>query len=583
MGKADYEIEDCESFDSNFYQIFRKKKPVVLKLVWGAVALVLLGFCIYVVYLLLADYFSYPSYNQMESDFKKKLALPAITICSSCPLNKTAMEAHTIGDTNAYRLYSQLVKLYEAGSTDPFTNDTFDELNKLDVYGLFAMDFKEQSILKGYSIFAKEVRDLTSLAHFRYTEYGYCMDINDDEIFEQKVSGPIGGLDIVMDAKTEHYIEHVASTGFQVFLRNPGETVLNKGWGFSVKPGEHAKVNLHRSEVTRLDGNLGDCETSDSLYFPAQSTTAKECFMTNILWYFIKTPLCECWPFYFYERFMGSMSQFVQRNMSSETAEEALMKYWTSTVGLDDRLTIPKNVTCYREYHFNGTYIKQVTNLADATECAEECRKTTDCTAFDYNNNYNASTEFGTTGTCSMYDSTVVTSYKALTGSGIEHGLINCTTQYPECSVYQYELCNNKLIEALMNDSGPSLCKEPCSYNDFTYMISTAEFPSKNYYVETLSNDIDYSTWEEAKANMVKISLYYESLVQYSNTQTASYEIQNFISEFGGTVDLLVGLSVYLFLQILEWSVMWVWYRCCGRGDDGDTVVETNKVASEKV
>ena len=40
------------------------------------------------------------------------------------------------------------------------------------------------------------------------------------------------------------------------------------------------------------------------------------------------------------------------------------------------------------------------------------------------------------------------------------------------------------------------------------------------------------------------------------NDQTASYEIQNFIAEFGGLVDLLVGVSFFTVFQLTELGVV---------------------------
>lgn len=119
-------------------------------------------------------------------------------------------------------------------------------------------------------------------------------------------------------------------------------------------------------------------------------------------------------------------------------------------------------------------------------------------------------------------------------------------------------------------DQGPELCGEPCNYMHYDYTLSNSAFPGRNYWQNTLSETSGYSTWADAKYvrrrtgrrgrwgkeerekgdrpisytcrllivyraifrnNLVKISIYYDTLEAHMNDQTASYEIQNFIGE----------------------------------------------------
>ena len=64
------------------------------------------------------------------------------------------------------------------------------------------------------------------------------------------------------------------------------------------------------------------------------------------------------------------------------------------------------------------------------------------------------------------------------------------------------------------------------------------------------------------------------------------YEIQNFIAEFGGTVDIFIGFSFFTVFQLIEIAVAWVVVKCCrrattrenrtGQGEPGSSKAITN-------
>ena len=54
--------------------------------------------------------------------------------------------------------------------------------------------------------------------------------------------------------------------------------------------------------------------------------------------------------------------------------------------------------------------------------------------------------------------------------------------------------------------------------------------------------------------------MYYDDLKTTTNEQVKAYEIQNFIAEFGGTVDLFIGFSFFTIFQLMEIGIAFCFY-----------------------
>lgn len=263
------------------------------------------------------------------------------------------------------------------------------------------------------------------------------------------------------------------------------------------------------------------------------------------------------------------VSQILRQGTS---VEDRLINYFTTDIDSGYRLSIPTNETCYNTYRYNGSSIETISSIANASLCAEQCRANSICAAFSYNKAYNATTDYGSVEDCMLYDSTATITNDVVQGVG--WGKVNCTN-IEKCGKSEEEMCKNLYLASMMMDQGPELCGEPCNYMHYDYTLSNSAFPGRNYWQNTLSETSGYSTWADAKNNLVKISIYYDTLEAHMNDQTASYEIQNFIAEFGGLIDLLVGLSFFTIFQLMEMFVVWLINLCWGKKKKGD-VVEMN-------
>ena len=110
--------------------------------------------------------------------------------------------------------------------------------------------------------------------------------------------------------------------------------------------------------------------------------------------------------------------------------------------------------------------------------------------------------------------------------------------------------------------------------------------PSKNYFEKFLKHwfyEEDHATYEYAVENLVRLHFFYDDIKYTELEQEKVYEIQNFIAEFGGTVDLFIGFSFFTVFQLFEIAIAWCVWRTFkderrksspgNDGQDNDTVV----------
>ena len=69
--------------------------------------MILMAFTFYMVYRLLSDYFQYNSYNKSSTEWKDNVTLPAISICSTNPINYTALVAELSANESTEDLLTQ--------------------------------------------------------------------------------------------------------------------------------------------------------------------------------------------------------------------------------------------------------------------------------------------------------------------------------------------------------------------------------------------------------------------------------------------------------------------------------------------
>ena len=142
------------------------------------------------------------------------------------------------------------------------------------------------------------------------------------------------------------------------------------------------------------------------------------------------------------------------------------------------------------------------------------------------------------------------------------------------CDSFSQAKCNNRFPSywSKQLESYSTKCHDPCAFNQYDVVVSSSRFPpSERYFDDYLKTEGDNSyTWEYAKENLIRLHVYYDKMEYLSIVQTKDYEIQNFIGELGGVVDLFIGFSFFTVFQLIEIAIAFVVVRKCRRRKASD-------------
>ena len=531
--KAEKNLDRNQFYNTNdltsdyFQSVTRSKHPVWCRCLWVFIIIGSLGFTAYMVYELLHNYLQYNSFNQASMVWQAGAALPALTICNVNVVNftKFAKMINNASDLepelNSFiKEISIAMKTTEEGSyfemspetearaekLDKVTNKDGQTINILsDLHSIFENYFLGNGESHPYMEFASRYRALPSEPPYITTELGECLVLNDDQTFVQTLGGVKGGFTIDLDTRLSEYIHYTPLSGFMLYLRNPYEIVLTDHGGIYLPPGKEHFVRIQEEKITRLQDPYGICEDHYSPLNETHFQTVRECI--QFLYFVEIVSTCRCVPWY----------------------------------------------------------------LVDAIKKDDE--------AFE---NWINQT-FGETLTLENIDSKM-------------------------CSFVAQSVCDIVVIDELAKINIKNICKEPCQYKDWPYILISGNFPvTKGYFREFLrdyvnmngfetvmvneggqtdtgsDNDTDTETDNDtksdnnthtntvttsreylyAKRNFVRLHIFYDDIKDNEITQTKVYELSNFIAEFGGVTDLLIGLSFFTIFQLFEIFIAYFVFKCC--------------------
>lgn len=382
------EFFSWKDIESQYYQVVRdSKRPQWCKNVWYVITTVLMVLTIYMVYKLLYAYFQYSSYNHTSTTWLPSVVLPAITICSPNLLNYTRMKEELdeadidlmldlLSDVEFMSgedqsginmsLYSQLDNLTKSGG------------DKYDIFRDFYMNPHEFSFIKDYDFkFAKKFYTLNQDEYNRMTqpnELGWCLNLNDDGMLNQTISGSNGGFTIDLNANLEHYLHSTSSSGFVVIIRDANETVLLGGSGYIVEPGAEVFIRIDKNMVSRLHQPYGHCENKHDDWRGKDGNiyrTARECTSDQKME--LMAEHCECLPWYLIDKIDA-----LDDDQAGNAIREVLTKKWASAVdksvnvsaedfNLDDlACTFAQQVTC-------DSIVQAKVGLGHSKHCDHSC------------------------------------------------------------------------------------------------------------------------------------------------------------------------------------------------------------------
>lgn len=506
-GPKERPLFTTKDIGSDYYQVLReKKRPPVCKLLWVLVTIGAIAFCSFLVYKLLNSYFKYESFVVVKTKYKKQLTLPAVTICSTNLMNYTRMKENLDPDIIT-AMNSLMVKVDthtgekvhdidfedEAAVIQASKDEDGEETNFFEDYGMSVYNFDlgyedyEYKFAGNQVMLYKEFVEGAFDPLDQASQLGYCLQLNDDQKWVQSTNGYQGGFVIDLNANMDTYLPASSTAGFQIFIRNPDETVMLKDTGYHIAPGSEVFMKLKKKAIHRLKHPYGKCLTR-AAEFPTNKTTTgtvRECKEEKFIKLMVEE--CDCLPWYL-------ITRVVHYNTTDPVKGQVVYKKWVdylnSTTNISSALD---NIQC-------SWAVEQICNNIVQTRL-----------------NLNASKTSGNDDDLDEWDS----------------------------------------------------CEESCIYNSYDVEITTSVFPSSHVYHETFMKEQMYDdmnkTFEFARENFVRLHIFYGDLIETTETQTAAYEIQNFIAEFGGTVDSIVGISFFTCFQFLEICMGMFWNRRRGR------------------
>ena len=152
-------------------------------------------------------------------------------------------------------------------------------------------------------------------------------------------------------------------------------------------------------------------------------------------------------------------------------------------------------------------------------------------------------------------------------------------------------MCDRKMKTAERREKIKySPCPEPCEYRQWNVELASTLFPPSEEYFERFlkyqMNRTEPPTYAYARENIARVHIYYDELKSDKKVQIKAYELQSFIAEFGGTVDLLIGFSFFTVLQLIEIAVgicfrkLWDGRKNSNRDEDSSSSVIANPSTS---
>ncbi|XP_048374595.1 amiloride-sensitive sodium channel subunit delta [Sphaerodactylus townsendi] len=101
--------------------------------------------------------------------------------------------------------------------------------------------------------------------HFHHAIYGSCFTFNGngtDETWEAANPGTLYGLALILKVDQKDHIPLLSSkAGVKVMIHKHNQTPFLEHEGFDIRPGVESTIGIKEVEVTRLNGNYGDCTT----------------------------------------------------------------------------------------------------------------------------------------------------------------------------------------------------------------------------------------------------------------------------------------------------------------------------------
>ncbi|CAG0887011.1 unnamed protein product [Darwinula stevensoni] len=118
-------------------------------------------------------------------------------------------------------------------------------------------------------------------------------------------------------------------------------------------------------------------------------------------------------------------------------------------------------------------------------------------------------------------------------------------------------LCTWKVFTELTMGNVTIPCNAECESKEYRRTISSAVWPTDNYIRDAMTSmalgpQMDGKELDKMKAGVVKLVIYFEEMVKETVSEFPSITSSSLFSTLGGSLSLYLGISLVMFLEILE-------------------------------
>ena len=145
-----------------------------------------------------------------------------------------------------------------------------------------------------------------------------------------------------------------------------------------------------------------------------------------------------------------------------------------------------------------------------------------------------------------------------------------CCNLYYQC-LFNKELCLNAtqvkcvyetykiFINSNVNELCSSMCPLECESTKIDISTSSSTFPTRSFYEFYKNNKYfkelfpnENITYNDLRENILEVNIYYDSFIYTKTEESSVCTIIDLISNMGGTLGLLIGISLLSLVEILE-------------------------------
>ena len=509
---------------SDYFQVLRTPtRPKLCKFLWYILTAGLLSLTVFMVYKLLSEYFKYKSFNKVSVKWNTTLTLPAFTICSTNSINYTSLkndlkdeDPDLLHDFEEYLIMSELFK------------------GESDIMEYF--DPKELGSFFQWDNGSFAIRDY-------YGNSVYDLILTDEYI--------MGGKKKLVDLDNlKQYTAHT-ELGQCLKINDDGsmiQKIRGSRGGFSI------------DLIANTDTYLLTTRTRGFIIFIRDQN---ETVLLNRGGYVIQPGT---------ETFLRLNKRSVKRlgkphgtckNVQSELAQSKFYRTVRECVQNNSLKIMIDECKCMPWYYATTLYDLNKTDILDKNVEIIKIKRNNDSDKDTVDRKKREGEDDEDTQDNTIYE-----------------------TKYQQyiCTFAEENICNFKL-EAIQSEIATTYtCNEPCNFNEWDLNMGVSSFPPSKKYFEKFLKDSFYEedqvTYDYAVENLVRLHIFYDDIKYTDVVQEKAYEIQNFIAEFGGTVDLFIGFSFFTVFQLFEIAIAWCVWRTCkdqrtksSPGQDHDTVL----------